>query len=680
VRHAIFIVAGIACLTGCQTSPVPALSSGIDIAGIDRSVAPGDDFNAYANGSWAKATPIPADKPSYGIGTVLADETRKRTQGIIQEAGQGANATADARRVADFYSSYMDEAGIEQKGVAPLKPRFDAIAAINDRHALARALGERLRADVDALNATNFETGNLFGIWVTQGLADPSHSYPYLMQGGLEMPDRDYYVSNSPHMQELRKQYQAHMATVFQLAGFAGAPARAARVFELETKMANLHATRVESEDVTHVVSWKREELASKAPGLDWATLLDAAALKDVPVFQIWHPKAIPGLSALTASEPLDTWKDWLRFHDTEDAASFLPKAFVDERFNFYGKALNGIPELRPRWQRGVDFTNGALGDAVGRIYVERYFPKETKAKVEAMVNDIEKAFAKRIDALTWMSPATKVKAKQKLDTLKVGVGYTDHWIDYSGLEIVKGDALGNSERAGLFDYRRQLGKLHQPIDRSEWWMTPQTVNAVNLPLQNALNFPAAILQPPFFDPNADAAHNYASMGAVIGHEISHSFDDQGAQFDADGRLSNWWTKDDFEHFKTAGEALAAQFDQYRPFPDLALNGHQILSENIADVAGLLAAYDAYRLTLNGKPDVTKDGFTGDQRFFISYAQTWRQKIRDAALRTQIATDGHAPDQYRADTVRNLDPWYEAFSVQPQQKLYLAPKDRVRVW
>ena len=647
---------------------------------MDRSVAPGDDFNAYANGGWTKATPIPADKPSWGIGAMLADETRKRNQAIIQEAGQGANAGADPRKIGDFYSSYMDEAAIEQKGIAPLKPKFDAIAAINDRHTLSRALGERLRADVDALNSTNFQTGNLFGVWVTQGLTDPSHSYPYLLQGGLEMPDRDYYVSNSPHMQELRKQYQSHIATTFQLAGFSDAAARAARVFTLETKMANVHATRVESEEVTHVVLWKREELVSKAPGLDWAALLDAAALKEVPFFQVWHPKAIPGLSALVASEPLDTWKDWLRFHDVEDAGSFLPKAFVDERFNFYGKALNGIPELRPRWQRGVDFTNAALGDAVGRMYVERYFPKETKAKVEAMVSDLSKAFAKRIDALTWMSPATKTKAKQKLETLKVGVGYTDHWVDYSGLEIVKGDALGNVERAELFEYRRQLAKLHQSIDRSEWWMTPQTVNAVNLPLQNALNFPAAILQPPFFDSNADAAHNYASMGAVIGHEISHSFDDQGAQFDAEGRLANWWTKEDFDHFKSAGEALAAQFDQYRPFPDLAVNGHQTLSENIADVAGLLAAYDAYRLTLNGKSDVVKDGFTGDQRFFISYGQTWRQKIRDAALRNQIATDGHAPDQYRADIVRNLDQWYEAFSVQPQQKLYLEPKNRVHVW
>ncbi len=656
-------------------------NSGIDVSGMDKSVAPGDDFNEYANGGWIKATPIPADKARYGIFTMLADETRNRTRTLIEEAVKaGSNATGDTRRIADFYSSFMDEAAIEAKGIAPLKPRLDEIAAIKDRRDLARVVGSRLRADVDALNNTNFETTNLFGVWVTQGLTDPEHSYPYLLQGGLGMPDREYYVSPSPHMAELRKEYQGHIAAVLKLAGLADAEARAAHVFALEMKMAQVHATRTESEDVHHVVSWKRAELAAKAPGLDWPVLLDAAGLKDAPVFLVWHPKAVPGLSALAAKEPLEAWKDWLAFHAVERASAFLPQRFVDEHFRFYGKVLSGVPELQPRWQRGVDFTNAVLGEAVGRLYVQRYFPAETKAKVQAMVADLVRAFAKRIDALTWMSPETKAKAKAKLETLKVGVGYPDRWEDYSGLEIVAGDALGNAQRAGLFEYHRQLAKLHQPVDRSEWWMTPQTVNAVNLPLQNALNFPAAILQPPYFDANADAAHNYGAMGAIIGHEISHSFDDQGSQFDAEGRLINWWTKADFEHFKAAGEALAAQFDQYRPFPDLAVNGHQTLSENIADVAGLLDAHDAYRLSLGGKPDAVKDGFTGDQRFFISFGQSWRNKTRDAALRRQIATDGHAPAQYRADTVRNLDDWYEAFGVQPGQKLYLAPKDRVRVW
>jgi len=676
---AVLLAAALAGAPACRKAQ--PLAAGIDVAGMDRSVAPGDDFNAYTNGGWIKATPIPADKASYGIFAVLADETRKRLLTLIQEsANAGSSASEDRRKVGEYYASFMDEAGIEQKGIAPLEPQLDAVAAIADRHALARALGAQLRADVDPLNNTNFETGNLFGVWVTQGLTDPSHSYPYLLQGGLGMPDRDYYLSAAPQMAGLRKAYQAHIAAMFKLAGLGNPAERAGRVFALETKMARVHATRVESEDVHAAVSWQRGELAAKAPGLDWEALLEAAGLKDAPVVIVWHPKAIPGLAALAAAEPLEEWKDWLSYHAIERAANFLPKVFVDERFSFVGKALSGIPELRPRWQRGMDFTSDALGEAVGKLYVERYFPATTKAKVQAMVDDLVKAFAKRIDALTWMAPQTKARAKQKLSTLKVGVGYPERWEDYSGLEIVKGDAMGNAQRAEVFEYRRQLAKLREPVDRGEWWMTPQTVDAVNLPLQNALNFPAAMLQPPYFDSNADAAHNYGAMGAIIGHEISHSFDDQGSQFDAEGRLANWWTKADFDHFKAAGEALAAQFDAYRPFPDLAVNGHQTLSENIADVAGLLDAHDAYRLSLGGKADEMKEGFSGDQRFFISFGQSWRSKIRDEELRREIATDGHAPEQYRADTVRNLDAWYEAFGVHAPQKLYLAPADRVGIW
>lgn len=672
-------------LSSCNRPPTPppptALSSGIDIAGMDKSVHPGDDFFGYANGSWLKTTSIPPDKSRYGIFTKLADDTRMHTVALIQDAANsGSSTTEEARKVGDYYSSFLDEAGIEAKGIGPLKPQLDTIAAISDRGTLTGVIGGNLRTDVDALNNTNFETRNLFGIWITQALDDPSHNIPYILQGGLGLPDRDYYISKDPHMADLRKQYQSHVAAVLKLAGFSEPEMRAARVFALETKIAGVHATRVESEDVKSAAKWKREDLSTKAPGMDWDVLLAAAGLKDVPEFIIWHPKAVAGLSRLVMSEPLEAWKDWLAFHTIGQSADFLPKAFVDEQFNFFGKALNGTPEQRPRWERAADFTNAALGDAVGKLYVQRYFPPETKAKVKSMVDDLTKAFGARIDALSWMSPETKIKAKQKLATLIVGVGYPDHWQDYSSLQIVKGDALGNQQRALLFDYRRNLAKLRQPVDRNEWWMTPQTVNAVNLPLQNALNFPAAILQPPFFDPAADTARNYGSIGAVIGHEISHSFDDQGSQFDAEGRLANWWTKEDFEHFKSASEALAAQYNQYRPFPDLAVNGHQTLSENIADLAGLAAAHDAYRLSLQGKTGPVLDGFTADERFFISFGQTWRAKTRDAALRNLIATNGHAPDQYRALTVRNLDPWYAAFSVTPDHKLYLSPESRVRVW
>ena len=674
------LIGALAISAGCSsTSPAGApaatsLPSGIDAAGMDKSVAPGNDFNAYANGGWMKATAIPADKSSYGAGAMLVDRTRQQTIALIQDpVNAGPGATPDARKVADFYASFMDEEGIESKGVTPLKAELDAITGIADKRSLARVIGGTLRADVDPLNATNFQTENLFGVWIAQGLNDPEHNTPYLLQGGLGLPDRDYYVSTSPKMAELRAQYTRHVAAILALAGFPQSPARAARIVDLETKIAAVHATRVQSADVGIAQVWKREAFADKAPGLDWSVLLEAAGLNNAQTFIVWHPAAVTELSALVAKAPLDVWKDWLAFHAVNQVTGFLPKAFVDEGFSFYGKTLNGTPQQRARWQRGVDATSLALGEVVGKLYVARHFPPEAKAKVRAMVDDLTKAFGRRIDALDWMTAETKAKAKEKVKTLYVGVGYPDKWVDYTALQIVKGDAIGNRQRAEQFEYRRQLAKLTQPVDRTEWWKTPQTVNAVNLPLQNALNFPAAILQPPFFDPARDAAANFGAMGATIGHEISHSFDDQGSQFDAQGRLANWWTPQDLDHFKAAGEALAAQYDAYRPFPDLALNGHQVLSENIADLAGLAAAYDAYHLSLNGKP-------AADQDFFVSFAQSWRNKAREESIRLQVTTDGHSPDEYRAATVRNLDPWYTAFSVAPAQRMYLPPEKRVRVW
>ena len=654
--------------------PAAALPSGIDTAGMDTSVGPGDDFYAYANGAWLKATPIPPDKSSYGAGSILTDETRQQTVALIQDAGKaGPGGSAETRKVADFYASFMDETGIQAKGLTPLKPALAAIAAIADRRALARAIGGTIRADVDPLNATNFQTEHLFGVFVAQGMQDPGKNMPYLLQGGLGLPDRDYYVSPSPKMAALRKAYAQHVTTVLGLMGVADAARRAAAIVDLETRMAAVHATRVQSADVSLPQVWTRDTLGAKAPGLDWPALLEAAGLQGAPAFTVWHPAAVTGLAGLVGSAPLAAWKDWLAFHTVNPLTGFLPKAFVDEGFAFYGKTLNGTPAQRPRWQRGVDATSNALGEVVGRVYVERHFPPEAKAKVRAMVDDLTKAFSRRIDALAWMTPETKARAKAKVLTLYVGVGYPDKWIDYGSLQIAKDDAIGNVQRAELFEYRRQLAKLGQPVDRTEWWMTPQTVNAVNLPLQNALNFPAAILQKPYFDPGRDAAANYGAIGATIGHEISHSFDDVGSQFDAQGRLANWWTPQDLEHFKQAGEALAAQYDAYRPFPDLAINGHQVLSENIADLAGLAAAYDAYHLSLNGQP-------ANDRNFFIAFAQSWRDKAREEAIRVQVTTDGHSPDAYRAATVRNLDPWYAAFNVTPTQKMYLPPDKRVRVW
>lgn len=575
----------------------------------------------------------------------------------------------------------MDEETIEKKGLAPLEPALKRIDAIKGRKGLARALGASLRADVDVLNSTNLHTPNLFGLWVAQDLDDPSGYAAFILQGGLEMPDRDYYLDPSAPMAAIRTKYQAHIAAMLELAHQPDPKGSAERIYALERHMAEVHGTRAESEDVLKGDNhWQVADFPKRAPGLDWTAFFDAAGLSHQQAFVVWQPKAVTGLAALVASEPLDTWKQYLRFHLIEDNARYLPRAFVTEAFEFQGHVLNGTPQQRARWKRAVDETSFALGEAVGKLYVDRYFPPEEKARAQAMVKNLLSAFAVRIDQLEWMAPQTRVQAKAKLAALKVGVGYPDHWIDYSGLKVVRGDALGNAERAQLFEYHRNLKKFGTPVDRSEWAMTPQLVNAVNLPAMNALNFPAAILQPPFFDPQRDLVLDYGSIGAVIGHEISHSFDDQGALFDATGRLRNWWTKEDFAHFEAAGKKLAAEFDRYHPFPDVAVNGKQTLSENIADVAGLSVAYDAWRLTLNGQPARGAGGFTGEQLFFLSFAQSWRTKIREPALRQRLVVDGHAPPEYRADTVRNLDAWYKAFDVKPGEKLYLAPADRVPVW
>jgi endothelin-converting enzyme/putative endopeptidase len=457
--------------------------------------------------------------------------------------------------------------------------------------------------------------------------------------------------------------------------------ARAKRVFDLEHAIAEMHLSLAENEDVHKANNpWTRADFEAKAPGVDWVEFFRGAGLAAQTNFIVWQPSAFTGESALVASVPLEVWKDWLAFHLIDSYAGVLPKALNEERFAFFGTVLAGTPQQRPRWQRGVALVNDLLGDAVGRIYVQHYFPPEAKAQAQTMVANIVSAFRKRIDALAWMDPKTKAQAQAKLDALYVGIGYPETWRDYSAYEVKKDDAFGNVWRAGLFEYRRALSRLGKAIDRKEWAMTPQTVNAVNLPLQNALNFPAAILQPPFFDPLAPAAANYGSMGAIIGHEISHTFDTEGSAFDAQGRVRNWWTPADLEHFNAATARLAAQYDAYKPFPDLSVNGKQTLAEDIADVAGLAASYDAYRASLAGQAAPAQDGFSGDQQFFIAFGQSWGEKRREDALRAQVLEDPHAPAEYRADTVRNIEAWYSAFEVKPGEKLYLAPPDRVQIW
>ena len=652
-----------------------ALPKQYEVSGMKLSVKPGDDFNAYVNGGWMDATEIPADKGAWGIGHEVAEATDKRVVQLIEDTAKSAAASDEARRVGAFYTAYMDEVGIEAKGLAPLKPVLDKIAAVKDKKELAHLLGTTIRADVDPVNSTNFFTENVFGLWVSQGLHDPEHYQAYLLQGGLGLPDRDYYLSKDKRMAGLRDKYQQHIAAVLKAAGWKDADKRAAAVFALETDIARAHTSREDSEDVQKADNtWAAKDFDKKAHGMDWQAFFDGAGLSNQESINVWHPGAAKGEAALVASRPLAAWKDYLAFHTINHFSGSLSSAFSGERFNFYGKVLSGVPQQEPRWKRGVAHTNEALGDAVGKLYVAKYFPPESKVRIQAIVDNLIHAFNERIDHLEWMAPATKVEAKAKLKTLYVGVGYPEHWVDYAGLEIKPDDALGNEVRAEEHAYKRALAKFGKPVDRSEWAMVPQIVNAVNLPLQNALNFPAGILQPPFFDPAAPDAVNYGSIGATIGHEISHSFDDEGAQFDSQGRLRNWWTKEDLEHFHKSSAALAAQFSTYKPFPDLAVKGQQTLSENIADLAGLNAALDAYHASL-------KDPSQGsDQQFFVAFGESWRTKEREAVLRRQIATDGHAPAQYRVSTVRNLDAWYKAFDVEPGQTLYLKPEDRVRIW
>ncbi|MDQ2879142.1 MAG: M13 family metallopeptidase [Pseudomonadota bacterium] len=660
-----------------------AKESGVDQTLIDKTANPGDDFNAYASGVWLKTAEIPADRSSIGVGYDVSKVAEARNAAIIKNAGaaKGTPGT-DLQRIADYYAAYNDTAAIDARGLAPVRADLAKIAGVHDKAALSAMIGATLRADTDPFNLNNYaSTHDLFGVFVSQNLNHPSVNTPYLMQGGLGLPDRDYYLSDTREMVGLRTAYRAYLTQVFTLAGMSDPDARAGRVFDLEMKIAAAQTPIITAQNARNGDNtWSRADFATKAPGIDWAAFWDAAGMPHQQDFIVWNPETTTKLAALVASEPIDAWRDWLAFHHLNDLTSVLPSAFDDASFAFYGKELNGTPAQQSRDKRSIGAVNAALGDPVGRIYAAKYFPPSSKAAITAMAKNIVAAFDKRIAALDWMAPATKAEARRKLAVLKVGIGYPDTWRAFPMFAVRADDPVGNLERARLSAYRYQIGKLGKAPDRSEWWMTPQTVNAVNLPLQNALNFPAAILQAPYFDAKADSAANYGAIGAIIGHEISHSFDNTGAEFDAQGKLENWWTPADLAHFKAATQQLVKQYDAYQPFPGVRLNGQQELGENIADVSGLTVAYLAYHKSLDGKPAPVIDGLSGDQRFFLAFGQAWRNKTREAALRQQLATDVHAPAHFRAQTVRNVDAWYPAMSVQPGDKLYLAPKDRVKIW
>lgn len=684
-----FSIAALMLLSACgeepaneSAAPQAETTIGINLAAMDPSAVPGDDFYSYANGEWMRKTEIPSDRSRAGAFFVAIDTTEKHNTVLIDKLAEASHpAGSDEGRVAAFYKAYMDTAAIDAAGMGPVQSDLARYAAITDKAELSAVLGANLRADVDPLNATNYFTQNLFGVFVTQGLATPGEVLPYLLQGGLGMPEREYYLSSDPNTVEIRESYRIYIEELLSTAGIDDAATRADRILALETKIAEAHVSRDDSEDFSKSSTvWSREDFDNNAPGIDWQLFLDAANLGDQEKFAAYHAAAMPGISALVATESLGAWKDWLTYHHISMYADTLPSYIDDTRFAFHGTVLFGTPEQRAREKRALTSLGRYLGDAVGRAYAENYFPASAKAQVATMVDGIVDAFYERVEAIDWMAPSTKSEALEKVSTIVVGVGYPDTWRDYSNYEVVDDNAYANVYAGKLTEYAHQLAKLGKPMDKREWWMSPQVVNAVNLPVQNALNFPAGILQPPFFDENADPAFNYGAIGAVIGHEISHSFDDNGSAFDSTGAMRNWWTDEDFAEFGDRGDALAAQFDTYQPFPDLNVNGRLTLGENIADVAGLAAAYDGYRASLNGEEAPIIDGLTGDQRFFIAFTQVWGTKWREEALRQRILTGAHAPGQYRALTVRNLDAWYDAFGVQPEHKLYLAPEERVQIW
>jgi len=638
---------------------------GFDATGMDPSVAPGDNFYQFANGTWAKNTPIPADKSSYGSFNILDDLSRERTRDVIQEESKDPNS-----RIGSAYASFMDQSAIESKGLAPFDPWLSQVRAIKSKKGLPALYGD---ADGLGINVP-------FNMFVGQDRKASDQYTLNVLQGGLGMPDRDYYLSADPKIAETRAKYLDHLTNMLTLAGEKSAAARAKAIVDFETRIAKVHWTRADSRDATKTYNrMSLAEVRKLAPGFDFPAFVkaDGMTLDHVVVFQ---PSAFKGIATLIGQAPLSVLKDQLLVRSLDSYSAVLPKRFDDESFAFYGTVLNGTPQQEERWKRAVTFTVGALGDDVSKLYVAKYFPPETKAAADKLVHNLISAMDRRIDKLDWMGPETKAKAHAKLAAFTPKIGYPSQWRDMSGLVVDRADALGNAMRSARFEQAYQTGHLGGPIRRWEWGMTPMTINAYSNPTMVEIVFPAAILQPPFFDPNADPAVNYGGIGAVIGHEMSHQFDDQGAKYDLHGNLVDWWTPADAKNFQSRLDRLGAQFDAYEPLPGFHVQGKLTMGENVADLAGLTVAHDAYIASLGGTEPPVIEGTTGDQRFYFGWAQVWRRNYREPNLRQRLLTDPHSPSEQRAAIVRNLDPWYPAFNVQSGQKLYLAPADRVRIW
>jgi len=634
---------------------------GVDISTRDLTVKPGDDFQRYAAGKWLDTHEIPADKSQNGIGSELADRNQEQLRAIVMSAPKDSQLGA-------FYASYMDEARLEQLDAAPLKPDLDKVNAITTKAEFTRYMADSLAGSGQTL----------FGVGVLPDFAHPDMNIGGVFSSGMGMPDRDYYLTDKYKTQ--RDAYRAYMERTLDMIGTPNASAAADRVMAFETEIAKLSWPQADLRDIDKLNNpMTLAELKTYAPQFDWASYLSETKVVS-PHMIVGDKTAIKALAELYARTPLDTLKLWQRFKVADQASNYLSKRFVDSRFQ-YTKTLSGAKELRPRWRRGIAEVDGRLGELLGKTYVEQYFPAESKTKMVELVGNLKKAAAERIQGNSWMSDATKKAALTKLSKMDVMVGYPDKFRDYSKLGIKPDDLYGNVKRSAAFEWAYQLEDLNKPVDRKKWAMSPATVDAYNGGLENKIVFPAGILQPPFFDPKADLAVNYGAAGAIIGHEIMHGFDDQGRKIDENGAVRDWWTKDDATRFKALTDALGKQYSSYEAAPGVFINGALTMGENIGDMSGLQVSYSAYKMALKGQPAPVIDGLTGDQRFFLAFAQAWRGKQREDAIKTQVASDPHSPRRFRIiGPLRNLDAWYAAFGVTPDSKFYIPPDQRVRIW
>jgi putative endopeptidase len=666
-------VIAVGCSGVTSTTPAPpALHSGIDLRYVDNSVRPQDDLYQYLNGKWLKSFQIPADKPVYGSFTLIDDAIQEQLHAIIDGPPQ-SGADPDTQKVADLYASFMDEARLESLGFKPLQAEFTAIDAMRDTAAIPAMIAHLNKIGV----------GAPYGVGVGPDAKNSTQYAVSLFQGGLGMPDRDYYLGDEAKLVDTRTRYLAHMGKMLAMAGDAQAEKNAAAILNLETALAQAQWTRVENRDPIKTYNKKLlTELPALMAGFDWRGYARATGIVDrADSVIIAQPSYFTGLGKIVAGTPLPVWKVYFKWRVLSAAAPYLSKQFVDERFAFTGTVLRDIPENQPRWKRGINLVDGGIGEALGKRYVEKYFPPESKARMQVLVRNLLEAYRRDIETLDWMSPETKVGAQEKLAKVAPKIGYPDRWRDYSALRIARDDLRGNVVRAAEFEYWRNLDKLGKPIDRGEWGMTPQTVNAYYNPTRNEIVFPAAILQPPFFDAKADDAANYGGIAAVIGHEMSHGFDDRGSQYDADGNLRDWFTKADHDKFAAKTKALVQQYNAYEPVPGYHVNGALTLGENIGDNSGLAIAYKAYRLTLTRHDAPVIDGLTGEQRFYLGWAQVWRGKAREAEKIQRIKTDPHSPAEVRGlAPLRNQEGFYAAFGLKPDDKMYLPPEQRVNIW